>query len=118
MRSQRCHDQIQHFLNDLIPVCRHRLFYEDTLQKTVYTAPDALCAKLHLLHTELEELQIPSTCYDAGYLIAQIPETAGYEEVPRIALLAHVDTSPEAPGEKVSPCLHPNYDGKRTDLSH
>ena len=69
-----------------------------------------------MLHSELKELQIPSTCYDAGYLIAQIPATAGYEEVPRIALLAHVDTSPEAPGEKVSPCLHPNYDGKPIQL--
>ncbi|WP_455773173.1 peptidase T [Porphyromonas asaccharolytica] len=82
------------------------------------TKPSTPCQwdLLHLLHTELEELQIPSTCYDAGYLIAQIPETAGYEEVPRIALLAHVDTSPEAPGEKVSHCLHPNYDGKPIQL--
>lgn len=71
---------------------------------------------LQMLHTELEELQIPATCYDAGYLIAQIPATAGYEAIPRIALLAHVDTSPEAPGEKVSPSLHPNYDGKPIQL--
>lgn len=71
---------------------------------------------LQMLHTELTELQIPATCYDAGYLIAQIPATAGYEAIPRIALLAHVDTSPEAPGEKVSPSLHPNYDGKPIQL--
>lgn len=82
------------------------------------TKPSTPCQwnLLQMLHTELKELQIPSTCYDAGYLIAQIPATTGYEEVPRIALLAHVDTSPEAPGEKVSPCLHPNYDGKPIQL--
>ena len=44
------------------------------------TKPSTPCQwdLLHLLHTELTELQIPSTCYDAGYLIAQIPATAGY----------------------------------------
>ena len=82
------------------------------------TKPSTPCQwdLLQMLHTELETLQIPATCYDAGYLIAQIPATAGYEEVPRIALLAHVDTSPEALGEKVSPCLHSNYDGKPIQL--
>ena len=71
---------------------------------------------LRLLHTELEQLQVPATCYEAGYLIAHIPATAGYEGAPSVAFLAHVDTSPEAPGEQVSPLLHPNYDGKPIQL--
>lgn len=71
---------------------------------------------LHILQDELERLQIPVTCHDEGYLIAQIPATAGYEEAPHIAFLAHIDTSPEAPGEGVSPRLYPNYDGKPIEL--
>lgn len=60
------------------------------------TKPSTSCQwdLLRLLHTELETLQIPATCYDAGYVIAQIPATAGYEKIPRIALLAGTEYAP------------------------
>ncbi len=43
---------------------------------------------------------------DNGYLTATIPATAGCEAAPTIGFLAHVDTSPDAPGAGVRPQLH------------
>lgn len=51
---------------------------------------------------------------DYGYVFATIPSTLPPEEakaLPTLALLAHVDTSPDAPGANVQPMIHANYDG-------
>jgi tripeptide aminopeptidase len=48
---------------------------------------------------------------DAGYVYATLPAVGG-SSGPRIGLLAHVDTSPDAPGAGVVPVVHPNYDGR------
>src|SRR2546423_7198603 len=45
-----------------------------------------------------------------GYVTATLPSTAGQEE-PTIGLIAHVDTSPDAPGAGVEPIVHRAYDG-------
>ncbi len=51
---------------------------------------------------------------DYGYVFATVPTTlppgraAG---MPVLALLAHMDTSPDAPGAGVRPLVHPAYDG-------
>jgi tripeptide aminopeptidase len=42
-----------------------------------------------------------------GYVFATLPGTAG----PGVGLLAHVDTSPDAPATGVSPVVHENYAG-------
>jgi tripeptide aminopeptidase len=42
-----------------------------------------------------------------GYVFATLPGEAG----PRVGLLAHVDTSPDAPGAGVRPQVHARYDG-------
>jgi tripeptide aminopeptidase len=42
---------------------------------------------------------------DNGYLTATIPATPGAESEPTIGFLAHVDTSPDAPGAGVQPKL-------------
>ena len=47
---------------------------------------------------------------DSGVVIATIPATVD-QDVPVIAWLAHVDTSPETSGTNVNPILHENYDG-------
>ena len=46
-----------------------------------------------------------------GIVTATIPATNG-KPGPVMALVAHVDTSPEAPGKDVKPTVHRNYDGK------
>jgi tripeptide aminopeptidase len=49
---------------------------------------------------------------DNGYLMATIPATRGYEDVPAIGFIAHVDTSPEMRGDDVRPLVHRRYDGR------
>jgi tripeptide aminopeptidase len=47
-----------------------------------------------------------------GYVMATIPATAGREDTPVIGFIAHVDTSPEMPGDGVKPIVHHRYDGR------
>src|SRR4051794_9067183 len=51
---------------------------------------------------------------DNGYVTATLPGTAA--EAPVIGLLAHVDTSPDAPGAGVEPIVHRAYDGSPIEL--
>jgi tripeptide aminopeptidase len=44
-----------------------------------------------------------------GYLVASIPSNVSSSLT--VALIAHMDTSPAAPGANVHPVLHKNYDG-------
>ena len=46
---------------------------------------------------------------DNGYVTATLPATV--EDAPVIGLIAHVDTSPDAPGDGVEPLVHRDYDG-------
>jgi len=51
-----------------------------------------------------------------GYVLATL-KTNQTKEVPTIALIAHLDTSPDVSGENVNPQVHKNYDGKDILLS-
>jgi tripeptide aminopeptidase len=51
---------------------------------------------------------------DNGYVTATLPATVG--DAPVIGLIAHVDTSPDAPGDGVEPLVHREYDGGVIDL--
>jgi tripeptide aminopeptidase len=46
---------------------------------------------------------------DNGYVMATLPGSAG--DGPVIGLIAHLDTSPDAPGGGVTPIVHREYDG-------
>jgi len=66
---------------------------------------------LRLLESEISELGIEDIELDEkGTLYASLPGGGSGDTV--IGLLAHVDTSPESPGEGVEPVLHPDWDGK------
>jgi len=49
-----------------------------------------------------------------GYVTATLPATAGNGTV--IGLIAHMDTSPDAPGAGVEPIVHRDYDGGVIEL--
>jgi tripeptide aminopeptidase len=51
---------------------------------------------------------------DNGYVVATLPATV--EDAPVIGLVAHVDTSPDAPGAGVEPLVHRDYDGGVIEL--
>ena len=67
---------------------------------------------LRLLQRELEELGASDVrLTDSGFTIATIPATVG-DALPRIAFLAHVDTSGAFNASGVKPIVHRAYDGE------
>jgi tripeptide aminopeptidase len=68
-----------------------------------------------LLAVELRALGVDDAVMDdCGYVFGTIPSTLPPEQAaqtPTLALLAHVDTSPDASGANVRPIIHDNYDG-------
>jgi tripeptide aminopeptidase len=68
---------------------------------------------LRMLVNELTALGLSDITMDEhGYVMATIPSTTSKERVPVVGLIAHVDTSPEMPGQDVKPILHERYDGR------
>lgn len=63
-----------------------------------------------MLADELRELGLADVSIDEhGIVMATVP--GNVDAAPTIAWLAHMDTSPEAPGKNVKPVVHRNYDG-------
>lgn len=70
-----------------------------------------------MLVDELKELGASDArLTDYGAVIATIPATVG-EDIPTVAFLAHVDTSPAYPASNVQPIVHRNYQGGDIVLS-
>jgi tripeptide aminopeptidase len=64
-----------------------------------------------MLVAELRDIGLADAALDAnGYVTATLPAT-GRAGGPVIGLLAHMDTSPDAPGHGVVPIVHRAYDG-------
>src|SRR4051812_48761240 len=64
-----------------------------------------------MLVDELSALGASDAALDEnGYVMATLPSTVG-DEAPVVGLIAHVDTSPDAPGAGVEPIVHRGYDG-------
>ncbi|MBD3675905.1 MAG: peptidase T [Planctomycetaceae bacterium] len=65
-----------------------------------------------LLEAECRELNLADISTNAaGAVLATIPANVDHE-APTIALVAHVDTSPEYSGTNVNPILHEDYSGE------
>ncbi len=73
-------------------------------------------ALARMLVAELEHLGVDDvTLDDNGYVMATLPSTVG-EDAPVVGLIAHMDTSPDAPGAGVAPIVHRGYDGGVLEL--
>ena len=58
----------------------------------------------HKLVEELKALGVEDARVDEHcYVYGSLPATPGCEEKPALGLIAHMDTSPDAPGENVQP---------------
>lgn len=67
-----------------------------------------------MLVTELEAAGLEDVQLDDnGYVTATL---AGVPAAPTIGLIAHLDTSPDAPADDVEPLVHHEYDGGAIDL--
>ncbi|MFC1533903.1 peptidase T [Thermodesulfobacteriota bacterium] len=63
------------------------------------------------LAEELEELGLQEVELTGhGYVFATLPSNIDHE-IPVIGLIAHIDTSPEVSGKKVTPMIHEDYQG-------
>ena len=68
-----------------------------------------------MLVEELREAGLQDAAQDDnGYVTATLP--GNVDGAPVIGLIAHVDTSPDAPGAPVEPIVHRDYDGGRIEL--
>jgi tripeptide aminopeptidase len=66
---------------------------------------------LRMLHEELKAFGLADASIDQnGYVMATLPANNG-KTGPAIGFVAHVDTSPDMPGENVKPRFIENYDG-------
>ncbi len=68
------------------------------------------------LAKELKNIGLKDAHMDEwGYVIASLPSNTK-KNVPVIAFIAHVDTSPAVTGKNVNPIIHKNYQGKDIKL--
>ena len=66
---------------------------------------------------ELRGLGLADAAQDAyGIVTATLPATPGHEGAPTIGWLAHIDTSPDAPGAGVEPRVIERYDGRPVEF--
>ncbi|MEA2223280.1 MAG: tripeptide aminopeptidase [Solirubrobacteraceae bacterium] len=65
-----------------------------------------------VLAEELSEIGLTDAAVDDnGYVTATLPAGGGGDAATVIGLVAHMDTSPDAPGADVVPIVHRDYDG-------
>ncbi|MEO8074923.1 MAG: peptidase T [Acidobacteriota bacterium] len=84
----------------------------DEQSSTVPSTPGQLVL-LRLLVEELQSIGLQDATIDEnGYVMATVPGSPRHTDAPVIGLVAHVDTSPEMPGEDVRPIVHRAYDGR------
>ena len=70
-----------------------------------------------ILCEDLKEIGITDArISEYGYVYGSIPATSGYEDVPALGLIAHMDTAPDYSGKNVQPQIIPNYDGRNVSL--
>ena len=70
-----------------------------------------------MLADELRALGVGDADVDEHcYVYGHLPATPGCEGRPALGLIAHMDTAPDASGEKVQPILHENYNGRDVTL--
>lgn len=69
-----------------------------------------------LLVEEIKAMGFDASLDKDGYVYAHIPANIN-KKVPAVGFIAHVDTSPDAPGKNVNPRIIKNYDGSHIQLN-
>ena len=71
---------------------------------------------LRLLCDELKAMGIEASLDKDGYVMGSIPANTS-EDIPKLGFIAHVDTSPDAPGCNIKPQIISGYDGRDIALN-
>lgn len=83
------------------------------------TTPTTRCQfdLAHQLVEEMKSLGIADAMVDDKcYVYGSLPATEGLSSVPKVGLIAHMDTAPDFNGQGVKPQMISNYDGKDVAL--
>ncbi|WP_035368818.1 peptidase T [Acholeplasma hippikon] len=70
----------------------------------------------NVLVNELKEMGLDAFLDKDGYVYSKLPSNID-KKVPAVGFIAHVDTSPDAPGANVNPRIIKNYDGSLIQLN-
>lgn len=71
----------------------------------------------NLLAEELKEIGVENVrITEQCYVYGEIPATPGYEQVPALGFIAHMDTAPDFCGEGVKPQIIGDYEGNDIQL--
>ena len=85
---------------------------------TTFPSTEKQLVLLNYLADEMRTLGMEDVTVDKyGYAMGTIPATKGYENVPVIGFIAHVDTSPDMSGKDVKPRIIEEYDGSDIQLN-
>ena len=80
---------------------------------TTFPSTDKQLVLLNYLADEMRTLGLQDVTVDKyGYAMGTIPASEGYENVPVIGFISHVDTSPDMSGKDVKPRIIESYDGE------
>ena len=93
--------------------CRYvRIDTEANEKSTTYPSSSGQLELGKLLAQELRAMGVVDAAQDEfGIVLGTLPAN-GPKVAPTIALIAHVDTSPDTTGKNVKPIVHVNYDGR------
>lgn len=70
---------------------------------------------LKMLCDELQAMGVKAELDEYGYVMGTIPASEGVQ-APKIGLIAHVDTAPDASGANIKPHIINEYDGGEIPL--
>ena len=79
-------------------------------KSTTYPSTEKQKRLAEQLLTELHNLGLSCQMDEFGYVIGKLPANSK-QSLPKIALIAHMDTSPDASGKNISPQIIKNYQG-------
>ena len=92
----------------------------DTQSRRDRTSSPSTPGQLDLARVLVEELRAAgledAMLDENGYVVATLPGSGGVSDGAAIGLIAHMDTSPDAPGRGVEPIVHRGYDGGVLEL--
>jgi len=84
-------------------------------ESTTFPSTDKQKNLSRVLVKELQDMGLDAYLDKDGYVYSKIEKNV--EGVKAIGLIAHVDTSPDAPGANVNPRIIKNYDGSKIQLN-
>ncbi len=100
---------MKNLLNRFLAYARHDTRPDESSTVSPSSISQMLFAEK--LVSELEEIGLSDISLDGnGYVMATLPANTGSVR-PVIGFIAHMDTSPDAPSENISPQVHHNYRG-------